>query len=58
VQPLFKADTGEHHCAASDDSYVKEKLEKLEHKIERVQNSTEGKNQSMHIHLLNLENLM
>ena len=41
---IFKAETGENHCSiVSDDSYIKDKLEKLDHKIDCVHNSTEGK---------------
>ena len=49
---LLLIDSGQTHCTctASDDSYVKDKLEKLDHKMERVQheieyvhNSTQGK---------------
>ena len=43
MQPFLKAETGENHCSASDDSYIKDKLEKLNHKIDRVHNCTEGK---------------
>jgi hypothetical protein len=45
MQPLFNVETGpsENHCAASDDSYIKNKLEKLDHNIDHVHNFTEGK---------------
>ena len=30
---IFKAETGENHCSiVSDDNYIKDKLEKLDHK--------------------------
>ena len=35
--------TGPNHCAASDDSYIKDGLEKLDHKIESIHNATQGK---------------
>ena len=37
------AGNGESHCTDSDDSYIKDRLEKLDDKIESIHNKTQGK---------------
>ena len=39
----FNIETRQNHCTDSENSYIKDKLEKLEYKIERVHNSTQDK---------------
>lgn len=38
----------QNHCTPSDDNYIKDKLEKLDHKIESIHNSTQGKLNKKH----------
>ena len=40
--------TEQNHCTPSDDSYIKDKLEKLDYKIESIYNSTQGKLNKQH----------
>ena len=39
----MQAGNGQSHCPAADDSYIKDRLERLDQKIESIDNRTQGK---------------
>ena len=39
----MQAGNGQSDCPASDDSYIKDRLERLDQKIESIDNRTQGK---------------